>query len=514
MEVLSRMNKIRRPGHGYAVKRARAADPWVDPWSIWSGALAHAMALGDLASTGTCAAAALHECVADRAARLIDQARRGSRLYARHYRQCPPRTALAGLPAITKAQLMAQFDDWSTDAAITRAGVARFVADAGAIGADYLGRYAVWTSSGTCGMPGFFVQPRDALAVYNAELAARCQPGQLSAAAFAPMLPAAMIAATDGHYAGIVSWRRLQRAAPWMAPQMHALSVQLPLDDIVARLNRIRPRFISAYSTVLHALSGEQQRGALHIAPALLWSGGECLTRAMRDDIHAAFGCALINDYGASECMSIGFECAHGRMHLNADWVVLEPVDERYRAVAPGQASHTCLLTNLANAVQPLIRYDLGDSITEHAAACACGCALPSFSVSGRAADVLHLRRCDGTQATLFPLAVQSAIEEGSGITRFQIVQAATDRLLLRVKSSARARATVQRALAALRGLLALHRVDRVAVELDTAPIAPEGGSGKLRQIIALPSSDEGAGRPVRNRSCGTARLTPDLSHR
>ena len=448
------------------------------------------MALGDLVSGGIGPAAALCDRAAQRAARLIAQARQGSPLYARHCRHCPPQATLADLPPITRAQLMAQFDDWPTDVAITRDGVESFVADAARAGDDYLGRYAVWTSSGTSGEPALFVQPREALAVYDAELALRFEPGRVGATAFPPPLPAVLIAALDGHYAGIVSWRRLQRAAPWLAPQMHALSVKWPLEDIVAQLNRIQPRFLSSYPTVLHALAGEQARGRLRLAPALLWSGGERLTPAMRAAIAAAFDCPLVNDYGASECLSIGFECAHGRMHLNADWAVLEPVDERYRPVPPGQASATSLLTNLANAVQPVIRYDLGDSITEYGTACACGCDLPSFSVAGRAADVLRLPRRDGSRAVVFPLAVQSAIEEGAGVARFQIVQTAPGRLLLRVGSTRQPadRALAQRARGALRALLASLGVERVAIVLDDAPIAVERGSGKLRQVIALQS--------------------------
>jgi hypothetical protein len=40
------------------------------------------------------------------------------------------------------------------------------------------------------------------------------------------------------------------------------------------------------------------------------------------------------------------------------------PVDQDYRPVLPGEPSHTVLMTNLANRVQPLIRYDQGDSVT------------------------------------------------------------------------------------------------------------------------------------------------------
>ena len=62
--------------------------------------------------------------------------------------------------------------------------------------------------------------------------------------------------------------------------------------------------------------------------------------------------------------MGIAFDCRYGNLHLNADWVILEPVDAALRPVPPGTPSHSTLLTNLANRVQPILRYDIGDSVT------------------------------------------------------------------------------------------------------------------------------------------------------
>ncbi|MEI8324530.1 MAG: hypothetical protein WCH44_04060 [Betaproteobacteria bacterium] len=62
----------------------------------------------------------------------------------------------------------------------------------------------------------------------------------------------------------------------------------------------------------------------------------------------------------------------------------LEPVDERQQPVPAGQPSGPTLLTNLANTVQPLIRYDLGDPITLGIGDSDCGCRLRVFEVSGR----------------------------------------------------------------------------------------------------------------------------------
>ncbi len=57
------------------------------------------------------------------------------------------------------------------------------------------------------------------------------------------------------------------------------------------------------------------------------------------------------------------FVSGHGRKHVHDDWVILEAVDETMRPMRDGTTSATVLLTVLANDVQPIIRYDLGDRL-------------------------------------------------------------------------------------------------------------------------------------------------------
>ena len=61
------------------------------------------------------------------------------------------------------------------------------------------------------------------------------------------------------------------------------------------------------------------------------------------------------------------------RLHLNGDWAILEPVDERAATGADRRFGCTTLLTNLANEVQPIIRYDLGDRVRIAPGGCDCG---------------------------------------------------------------------------------------------------------------------------------------------
>src|SRR5690606_26123283 len=133
--------------------------------------------------------------------------------------------------------------------------------------------------------------------------------------------------------AGIVSWERQRRLYPALALATRAFSILQPLSELVEQLNEWRPTYISSYPTMLSLLAGERRAGRLSVSPRGLWCGGEGLAPSERADIEAAFACRITEDYGASECMNMAFGCRHGRLHLNDDWVVLEPVDEQYRPV-------------------------------------------------------------------------------------------------------------------------------------------------------------------------------------
>jgi phenylacetate-coenzyme A ligase PaaK-like adenylate-forming protein len=268
---------------------------------------------------------------------------------------------------------------------------------------------------------------------------------------------------------------------------MRSIPVTQPLSRIVDELNAYQPAFVSSYPTVLALLAQEQTAGRLAIRPAALWSGGEGLSLSAKRRIEEAFGCPLQNEYGASECLTIAHSCPEGWLHVNADWLILEPVDRHYRATVPGELSHTVLLTNLANAVQPIIRYDLGDSIRTLAERCACGSPLPAIQVEGRSDDVLRLRRRDGTHGQLVPLALTTVVEEAACVHRFQIVQLADDRLGLRLMDKDRAGVGAS-ALAALREYLERDGLSNVEVLLESGEPQPQRHSGKLRQVVAMPS--------------------------
>jgi phenylacetate-CoA ligase len=483
----------RRPAewqNGRGMIRERSALPMPDPLDSLVDQWRVAACTGNIVLTRALGAEAATAVQAQRFAALVRHARAHSPWYRHAWRHLPEGPlALHDLPVTTKAELMAAFDEWCTDRAIRRADVEHFTRARAHIGERFRGQYLVWTSSGTTGTPGVFLQDADALAAYDAlvcvqfmgAIGLRCD----WAAAAAVRGRAALIAADCDHFASIASWRRVAQARPWL--DMRSFPVTLPLPELVAALNDYQPAFVSSYPTVLAMLATEQRAGRLDLRPVSLWAGGEVLSRATQASVEEAFACPLQNEYGASECLTIGYGCSEGALHVNADWVILEPVDRHYHPTPPGELSHTVLLTNLANMVQPIVRYDLGDRVRAAALPCPCGNALPAIHVEGRCDDVLVLHNAAGSQVPLPPLALTTVVEDGARIHRFQIVQTAPATLSLRLPAGERVRAAGP-ALAALRHYLDAQGLRQVTVRLDPHEPQPDARDGKLRQVIALPA--------------------------
>jgi phenylacetate-CoA ligase len=455
-------------------------DPWHGAW-----------ALGDVLVTTHAPAAHWQQRQAQRLAQLVDAAATGSRWFRERLRSLrnatDTGTLLAQLPVTRKRELMAHFDQWVADPALTLDMLRDFTHDPARRGEVLLGRYQVWESSGSSGQPAVFVQDARALAVADALEAARGPASLLGARMpWGPAPRIAYVAALDGHFAGVVAFERLRVLNPWFGASTRAFSFLQPIGALADQLNAFAPTVLASYPSMAWVLAQAQAAGRLAIAPQAVWTGGETLTPGLRRTIGAAFHAPVRDSYGASECLTIASECRCGRLHLNADWVILEPVDERGRAVPEGEVGATTLLTNLANHVQPILRYELGDRVRFVPGACDCGSTLPVIEVEGRCDDVLTLEDGHGHAVHIPPLALSTVLEDEAGVFDFRLCQRGTHALRLELGSGDRAgRAMRERAATALRRYLRAQGLGAVRLALhDGTVTAARGRSGKQCRIV------------------------------
>lgn len=422
--------------------------------------------------------------------RLIEFARVHSPFYQQLYRYLPPRTVhLQSLPPVTKPELMENFNNWVTARTITQSEVAAFVANKSLAGRLHQDKYAVWSSSGVTGEPGILLHDGYALAVYGALMVVR---GLLAWMALSDLLAArlrggrqASVLATGGHFAGAAFFELAAKLHSPPYRRSRTFSVLKPLSELVPALNEFKPTVLVSYPNALTLLATEQMAGRLNIDPILIATAGEWIAPTVRTKITSAFACPVRDCYAASEFMGIAFDCAHGRLHVNSDWVILEPVDEKYRPVPPEHVAHSTLLTNLANRVQPIIRYNLGDSIIVNPKPCPCRSPLPTIQIEGRCNDILTCRAPGKETVRLLPLALATVVEETPGVRRFQIVQIAPAKLSVRLEVFPDADITRvwEKMTHRLQGFLATQGLSWVEVVKAREPPRRDPVSGKFRQV-------------------------------
>lgn len=422
---------------------------------------------------------------------LIRYARLASPYYRRRYRHLPPAVVdLRSLPAVNKRDLMDHFDEWVTDPDITLEALKRdLLSDLSLVGARYLGRYHVATTTGTSGEPAVLVHDADSWALvhlvgWRGELRQLARWSLLRGTARHGLRAAALFAA-GGHFGASAALESARRRSSFLARRARLFSVLRPLPELVEELNNFQPTVLEGYPSALALLASEQQAGRLRIHPFLAITAGEDLSAAARADIGSTFGCPVVNRYAAAEVPGLAMQCPQGLFHVNVDWYLFEPVDEDYQPVPAGVTSHTVLVTNLANRVQPLIRYDLGDRVTVATAACACGNRLPAITVDGRTGDLLSFESPAGRVVKVLPLALGTVIEQTPGVRRFQAIR--TDPRTLTVRLETRPDADPAEVWLAVDGRLgaffSAQGAETVSVEHSPDPPCVDARSGKFRQV-------------------------------
>ena len=261
---------------------------------------------------------------------------------------------LASLPIMSKADMMANFDEVITDRRLTLKGVEAHL-ESTTESPTLLdgGRFAI-TSGGTSGLKGVFVYDFDSMVDYLARVMIQSGPPTPG-----PLLLAIMASPSAAHVSGLM-------AALLETPQMQILRMPVTssLSEMVRALNQGQPDVLLGYPSILRQLAHEQAEGRLSIRPKRVGVGSEQLEPGTEAEIRTAFGAPITNRFAASEG-PVGACCdGENAFTFASDLTILECVDEHNRPVPPGTTSARVLVTNLYNPVQPLIRYALSDRLT------------------------------------------------------------------------------------------------------------------------------------------------------
>jgi phenylacetate-CoA ligase len=278
---------------------------------------------------------------------------------------------LPSLPIMTKADLMANFDRVVSDPALTLDVVNTHV-DRLDEDSYLLGQYRAVATSGTTGARALFVYGWHDWITF-ALLAIRWR-GREGDDVPVDASMGSTFASNTKHLSGALQAFFSDSSARGAPPVTH-LPATLPLPDIVNGLNAAPPVVLQGYPSAIHLLALEAVAGRLKIAPLRVQTGGEQCTAEARAAVADAWGLDIYDFWSCSEGVQAMPCAARNGMHLPDDLVIIEPVDRHGRVVQPGEPAEKILLTNLYNRTQPLIRYEITDSMTVLPGPCECGCA-------------------------------------------------------------------------------------------------------------------------------------------
>ena len=266
------------------------------------------------------------------------------------------------------------------------------------------------------------------------------------------------------------------------AARVARISVLQPAAKVAAQLAAFRPDTIYGLPSALVEVAAALRDRGQRLEVQRVFTSGELLRPAVRHAIARSFGARVYDVYGSSETKEIAWECPAGGMHVNADVVRLEVLDDANRGV-PAGVEGNLVATLLVNRAMPLLRYRLGDRGSLLSGRCDCGHPFPLLGVvTGRRADVLVLE--GGHRVS--PYALTCAMERVGDVLRYQVTQLEPARL--RVRAILDPGADQGRIAGRIRSVMRGEVAHFLETEVEFVDRLPTGPRAKFRVVEPMSS--------------------------
>ena len=253
------------------------------------------------------------------------------------------------------------------------------------------------------------------------------------------------------------------------------------LDEFILRIKKHKPKMLFGYPSALsyiakHARAHHVRMDRCGVKVAFVTS--ERLYDEQRTIISEVFGCPVANGYGGRDAGFIAHECPKGGMHITAEDLIVEVIDGQGRPLSPGEAGEV-VITHLATADFPFIRYRTGDVAVLDHGHCDCGRGLPLLKeIQGRTTDFLVTS--DGT--VMHGLALIYIIRDLQGVQQFKIIQEDRQytRILLVTSTDFR-----ESDIDIIRSGVRQRLGQEVEVSIERVADIPAERSGKFRYVVS-----------------------------
>ena len=279
-----------------------------------------------------------------------------------------------------------------------------------------------------------------------------------------------------------------QRNASWgsllwrKASNCHSMPIthldEADMERYFEQLQRQHIRFLRGYPSALTVFASYLRDTGKLLPMESVFTTAEMLFPHQRELMRQMFCCEVYDTYGCGDGMGNATECElHQGLHVCPEVSVMQVVNEQGQPVAPGEEGEV-VLTSLFDYSMPLIRYAPGDRAVLKAESCPCGRGgMMLERVVGRAADVFKLSNGRILNGLSIPFE-----DLERDLVRFQIVQEASDRVVIKIVPRDTANADV---VERIQRLMRHHCGEGITVEVRSVDRIEVPPSGKFRYVVS-----------------------------
>lgn len=251
------------------------------------------------------------------------------------------------------------------------------------------------------------------------------------------------------------------------------------LKEYANRLDKEKPSYYYGYTSMIRRFAEylEETSPNHGFRPKAIITTAEVLRKEDREIIERVFGCKVFNEYGCGEIGTIAHECQHGSLHINAENILVEVLDEFGNWCSNGVAGEL-VVTDLTNYSMPLIRYRLKDFSALSGSSCSCGIKLPSLKeIYGREYNYLVNTKGQKFHGEFFLYFFEDLKKEGVSMREVQIIQKRSLDLMIKVVSDEKEFSIIEKRI----GSKISENFDRtIKMEFIRTAVIPRETSGKL----------------------------------
>ena len=248
----------------------------------------------------------------------------------------------------------------------------------------------------------------------------------------------------------------------------------------IEALENFNPAYIDTYPSAISEIANyiNEYNISHKIKLKAIITSSETLFDYQRKSIEKAFRCKVFDHLGSAEMVTLITQCENGTYHINPEFGLVEVLDANDQPVPIGSPGRL-ICTSLINIAMPLIRYELGDSITLSDDTCQCGRNFPVVSsIIGRTDDMII--GCDGKKiGRLDPIFKKMK----SGVKETQIIQTDTKNIIIKMVTDCNYdRKDTDDIITELKNRVG----DCVQYHIEYVDHIPRTQAGKFRSVISM----------------------------